>query len=172
MWSRTTLLCRKKIKNEKGMTLIEVLIGILLFSLILLSVSGWMAHWNKTSQLLKGTIEARTAYENAVRIMREDVRTSSEVTETGEELRFLKGKQEDVTYFLSGKRNLIRSLNGQGASVIATDVEEWRTEPIGRNAVQVFLAIEKSGSRWKQTTVLAGRGSFVEEEAALLQGSK
>ncbi|GAX90867.1 hypothetical protein EFBL_2509 [Effusibacillus lacus] len=144
------------------MTLIEMLVGVVVLSLLILTVTGWFHLWNQTAGLVENSVRARVQTETALRILREDFRNATEVLTTGSELVFRNGERERIRYSMSEHGNLIRSLEGRGASVAATNIVNWHVERYGHEGVLVTFRLERSGRQWEKKVVLARRGLYEE----------
>lgn len=148
---------KRGITNEHGITLVELTVGLFVLSLIFLAVTGWMSGWNKNAQTVTSSAQAHMQGETAVRILREDFQSGLAIEGTGRQLVFRDGRNRRIRYSLSENDNLIRSVDGEGASVAAVGVKKWSVARLGENAVQVALAVERLSFRWETEAVLALR---------------
>ncbi|MFC4769117.1 PilW family protein [Effusibacillus consociatus] len=144
--------------DQRGMTLVELLIGMLVLSLIILAVAGWMSQWGKSAQVIEKNGRLATPGENAFRIVGEDIRVSTAILSSGSELTLRNGSGQKIRYYISDRGKLIRSVNGLGASVIAPDVKKWQVQNSGKRAVQVTLSLEHDGSKWEREGIFSLRG--------------
>lgn len=148
--------------GQQGMSLPEAAIGLLIFSLLILAVVGWMSQFNRTARMIGQKVQTSAMGQTAIRLMREDFRSVQQLIGSGDELHFLNLRNEQIRYYLSKNRNLIRSVNRQGASVIAFGVRDWHVRQIGEQLVEITVTIGMGESETDKTTeikaILAGRG--------------
>lgn len=148
--------------GQQGMSLPEAAIGLLIFSLLILAVVGWMSQFNRTARMIGQKVQTSAMGQTAIRLMREDFRSMQQLIGSGDELHFLNLRNEQILYYLSENRNLIRSVNRQGSSVIAVDVRDWHVRQIGEQLVEVTVTIGTGETGTDKTTeikaILAGRG--------------
>jgi prepilin-type N-terminal cleavage/methylation domain-containing protein len=144
--------------GETGFTLVELMAAMLLLSLILLAATGWIASWGKgsvnTSNMLQQEMSAQTLFQT----LRQDFHTAVSVSETGKELLFTNTDHQQIRYYLSDSKNLIRAVNGRGASVIAVNVSRWQTKIVGITGIEAAVALEKEGHLWSGSEVITLRG--------------
>ncbi|WP_169332851.1 prepilin-type N-terminal cleavage/methylation domain-containing protein [Effusibacillus pohliae] len=143
--------------DQRGMTLTETVVGLFVLSLLLLAVTGWLYHWQRSAQVVENHVMMRTEIDAAFRILGEDVRTGAEILAVGGELVLRNDKDERIRYAVSNRGNLIRTVNGGGASVAATGVKKWAVSSTGTGGIEVFLTIERAGMTWEQAAILSMR---------------
>ncbi|BCJ85997.1 PulJ/GspJ family protein [Effusibacillus dendaii] len=143
--------------DQRGMTLVEILIGMFVLSVVLLVITGWMGVWQKTASAIGSGVQTRLQAETAVRLIEEDFRRAERVIESGDELVFVDLRQDQIRYRLSNNGNLLRSVNNKGSSVIAAGVNKWRTEQIGSLAVKIAIGLQGSDRESEQEAIIAAR---------------
>lgn len=144
--------------GEAGFTLVELMAAMLLLSLLLLVVTGWVASWGKGSVTATTALQQEMSAQTLFQTLREDFHTAAAVTETGQELIFTNMDHQQVRYFLADSENLIRSVDGRGATVIAVHVSRWATKAIGDLAIEAEVELERDGSTWSGREVITLRG--------------
>lgn len=151
---------RWHVRGEGGISLPEMMVGLLIFSLMVLALTGWMSQANRTSRVISQHVQTDSMRQTAIRLLREDFRTSKQLLDAGGELQFVNSRGDRIRYYLSDRSNLIRSVNGEGASVIATNITDWQIKPLTRHSVQIELRTGTGDEAEKVEVVLADRGGM------------
>jgi type II secretory pathway pseudopilin PulG len=150
------------VRGEGGISLPEMMVGLLVFSFLVLVLAGWMSHANHTTRVIGLHAQTDFMRQTAIRLLREDFRISKQLLDTGRELQFINLRGDRIRYYLSDRYNLIRSVNGEGASVIATDIKDWHVKPLTRQSVEIMFVTGTGDDGVKVEVVLAGRGGGAE----------
>ena len=174
-------LLNKKYNNERGITLVELLIAVILISLIVGLVSTIYLSTAKTSKdvidITKSEIDSRLAVYRISHDLRE---ASSIILARDDQVYFLSNidlddDYEEVRYFLrseNGHYNLVRSINGTMERVIAANLidgniftyyseieipEDGMSTPIAAGElkniklIEINVSIDQSGSQSLRT---------------------
>jgi prepilin-type N-terminal cleavage/methylation domain-containing protein len=149
--------------DESGLTLIETLIALVVMSILVPSVLIWNRHFAHLASMQFARTETDVQAWQGFYFMRSEIHDGKlfTVSSNGKELNFYSGTGDQITYRCNASNQILRQVNGVGASVIANDVVSLSfTVDSSRKGVTILMQTSVGGVTLTWHGFVAGRGGY------------
>lgn len=142
------------IHAEKGMTLMETIVVLAIMSVLIPAAALWNRGLSHLSGKQYATSESNQQAWQGYAFMRSEIHDGKNfsVSANGAELNFINGSGEQITYRCNLLKQILRQLNGKGASVIANNVQtlKFSLDPRGKGITIVMTTqVGQTTRTWK-----------------------
>jgi Tfp pilus assembly protein FimT len=148
--------------NERGLTFLETVVALAVLSILLQAVLIWNQLYARMASRQFSRTEVTVQAWQGVSFMQSEIHDGKlySVSSDGKELSFYNGAGEQITYRCNTARQLLRQVNGAGASVIANDVIAltFQCDP-GRKGVTIWMKTGAGQETYEWQGFVAGRGA-------------